>query len=116
DERRRDGHGARLPTQGSHGVVVLGCTVGAGQTMTALLTGEVLASLRDEPVVALDLNSGPGSLADRARSVPSVTGPGRPMPSRLIVITRETGGGPGAGPPDGTGGFGQGPAPCPPAL
>jgi hypothetical protein len=51
-------------------------------------------------VVALDLNPGPGSLAHRARSVPDVTGSGRPMPSRLIVITRETGGGPGAGQPD----------------
>src|SRR5262249_6887878 len=51
---QRDRHRARLPVQGSHRVVVLGCTVGAGQTMTALMTGEVLASLRDEPVVALD--------------------------------------------------------------
>ena len=100
DQLSRDRHRARLPVQGGHRVVVLGCTVGAGQTMTALMTGEVLASLRDEPVVALDLNPGPGSLAHRARSVPDVTGSGRPMPSRLIVITRETGGGPGAGQPD----------------
>ncbi|HEY7012600.1 MAG TPA: conjugal transfer protein [Streptosporangiaceae bacterium] len=107
DQLQRDRHRARLPVQGSHRVVVLGCTVGAGQTTTALLTGEVLASLRDEPVVALDLNPGPGSLAHRARSVPDVTGLGRPMPSRLIVITRETGGGPGAGLPDVTGSFEQ---------
>jgi hypothetical protein len=102
DQLQRDRHRARLPVQGSHRVVVLGCTVGAGQTMTALMTGEVLASLRDEPVAALDLNPGPGSLAHRARSVPAVTGPGRPMPSRLIVITRETAGGPGTDQPDAT--------------
>jgi MinD-like ATPase involved in chromosome partitioning or flagellar assembly len=100
DQLQRDRHRARLPVQGSHRVVVLGCTVGAGQTMTALLTGEVLASLRDEPIAALDLNPGPGSLAHRARAVPAVAGSGRPMPSRLIVITREAAGGPGADQPD----------------
>jgi TcpE family len=91
DQLQRDRHRARLAIPGCHRVVVLGCTVGAGQTMTALLTGEVLASLRNEQLAVLDLNPGPGSLAQQARAVPAVTGSGPPAPSRLEVITREPG-------------------------
>jgi len=47
-------------------VVVLGCTVGAGQTVTALMLADLLAGLRAEPVAALDLNPGPASLAELA--------------------------------------------------
>ena len=90
DQMQRDRARARLPVPGGCRIVVLGCTVGAGQTMTALLTGEVLASLRDDPVAALDLNPGPGSLADRARAVPPLAGSGPPQPSRLEVVTRES--------------------------
>jgi MinD-like ATPase involved in chromosome partitioning or flagellar assembly len=83
--------------------VVLGCTVGAGQTVTTLMTGELLASLRDDQVAVLDLNPGPGSLAERARMVPALTRSRPPAPSRLEVVTRETvtrePGAPGAGPP-----------------
>ena len=66
DFQQRDRARAELPVAGSRRIVVLGCTVGAGQTMTTLMTGEVLASLRDEPVAVLDLNPGRGSLAERA--------------------------------------------------
>ena len=90
DQMQRDRARARLPVPGEHRIVVLGCTVGAGQTMTALLTGELLASLRDDQVAALDLNPGPGSLAERARAVPALTGSRPPAPSRLEVVTRET--------------------------
>jgi hypothetical protein len=90
DPLQRDRARARLAISGPHRVVVLGCTVGAGQTMTALLTGEVLTSLRDEQIAALDLNPGPGSLAERAQAVPALTGSEAPAPSRLEVITRDT--------------------------
>jgi TcpE family len=90
DPMQRDRARARLAVAGRHRIVVLGCTVGAGQTTTALLTGEVLASLRDDEVAALDLNPGPGSLAERARAVPALTRSRRPAPSRLEVVTRET--------------------------
>jgi TcpE family len=89
DPMQRDRARARLPVPGRHRIVVLGCTVGAGQTTTALLTGEVLASLRDDQVAALDLNPGPGSLAERARAVPALTKSRPPAPSRLEVVTRE---------------------------
>lgn len=53
-------------------VVVLGCTVGAGQTVTTLMLADLLAGLRGEPVAALDLNPGPASLTELAR-VPAIT-------------------------------------------
>jgi TcpE family len=91
DQMQRDRARARLPVPGGgHRIAVLGCTVGAGQTMTALMTGELLASLRDDQIAALDLNRGPGSLAERARAVPALTGTRPPAPSRLEVVTRET--------------------------
>jgi hypothetical protein len=101
DQRQRDRARAQLPVARSCRIVVLGCTVGAGQTVTTLMTGEVLANLRTDQVAVLDLNPGRGSLAERARTAPAVTqdsaagrgsGPARgsrPMvPSRLEVITR----------------------------
>jgi hypothetical protein len=89
DQLQRDRARARLAVPGGHRIVVLGCTVGAGQTVTTLLTGEVLASLRDDQVAVLDLNPGPGSLADRARVVPALNPSQPPAPSRLEVVTRE---------------------------
>lgn len=69
DQQERDRSRARLQLDGPRRVVVLGCTVGAGQTMTTLITGRTLASLRDEPVAVLDLNPvGGGSLTERARN------------------------------------------------
>jgi MinD-like ATPase involved in chromosome partitioning or flagellar assembly len=57
---------AVLPLDQPRLTVVLGCTVGAGQTMTALMLADLLASLREEPVAALDLNPGPTSLTELA--------------------------------------------------
>lgn len=70
-------------------MVVLGCTVGAGQTVTTLLTAEMLTSLRDDQVAVLDLNPGEGSLTERARVVPALTGSGSPAPSLAEVVTPE---------------------------
>jgi hypothetical protein len=89
DQLQRDRARARLPIPAGRRVVVLGCTVGAGQSVTTLLTGELLTSLRDDPVAALDLNPGRGSLAERAQAVPALTGSAPPAPSRLEVVTRE---------------------------
>src|ERR1019366_1919512 len=101
DRQQRDRARARLAVAGSRRIVVLGCTVGAGQTMTTLMTGEMLARLRADPVAVLDLNPGAWSLAERARTVPALDQnrpprtpdsghsgqAGRPAPSRLDVIT-----------------------------
>jgi MinD-like ATPase involved in chromosome partitioning or flagellar assembly len=93
DQLQRDRARARVPLPAGRRVVVLGCTVGAGQTVTALMAGELLASLRDEQVAVLDLNPGDGCLAQRAQAVPSLTGSAPPAPSRLEVVTRENPGG-----------------------
>ena len=76
DQVQRDQARARLPLAGPSRVVVLGCTAGAGQTVTTLLTGQLLASLRGEPVAVLDLSSGEDSLTDLARQIPRLL-PGR---------------------------------------
>ena len=100
DFAQRDRARALLQVAGSRRIVVLGCTVGAGQTMTTLMTGEILARIRDEPVAVLDLNSGSGSLAQRAGAMPAVAiGPppngsgqasrAQPHPSQLAVIGSE---------------------------
>ena len=62
DPRTRAKERAALPLDGPRLVVVLGCTVGAGQTVTTLMLADLLASLRGEPIAALDLNPGPASL------------------------------------------------------
>lgn len=76
DQVQRDQARARLALPGPARIVVLGCTAGAGQTVTTLLTGQLLASLRGEPVAVLDLSSGAGSLTEQARAIPVL------MPSR----------------------------------
>jgi len=63
---------AVLPLDRPRLVVILGCTVGAGQTVTALMLADLLAGLRAESVAALDLNPGPASLTEQAR-VPAIT-------------------------------------------
>jgi hypothetical protein len=70
DQVQRDQARVRLPLPGPARVVVLGCTAGAGQTVVTLLTGQLLASLRGEPVAVLDLGEGQDSLTERARSIP----------------------------------------------
>ncbi|HEX9063779.1 MAG TPA: TcpE family conjugal transfer membrane protein [Streptosporangiaceae bacterium] len=86
DLLQRDRSRAQLPIGGPARVVVLGCTVGAGQTMTALLTGDVLASLRADRVAVLDLNPGSGSLAKRAEARPALGQAALLGSSRLAVI------------------------------
>ena len=86
DLLHRDRSRAQQPIGGPARVVVLGCTVGAGQTMTALLTGDVLASLRSDRIAVLDLNPGPGSLARRAEARPALGQAALLTPSRLAVI------------------------------
>jgi len=71
DQETLDRDRARLPLTGSRRIVVLGCTRGAGQTVTALMTGHILAAARGVPVAALDLNPGATSLA--ARRSPTVS-------------------------------------------
>ena len=53
-------------------MAVVGCTVGAGQSVTTLMIADLLASLRGEAVAALDLNPGPASLAELAAPRPTL--------------------------------------------
>ena len=76
DMERRDRARVLLSIHGPRLIVVLGCTVGAGQTVTTLMLADVLASLRGEPVAALDLNPGQTSLTDMARTSPAGTARG----------------------------------------
>lgn len=80
DQVQRDQARARLPLAVPARIIVLGCTSGAGQTVITLLTGQLLASLRREPVAVLDLGAGPGSLTERAREIPRLLPPGRGGP------------------------------------
>ena len=100
DQVQRDRARAQLALAGPARIVVLGCTAGAGQTVTTLLTGHVLASLRGEAVAVLDLSGGPGSLTEQAREIPRLL-PGRrdaargeePAPKRergLQVVTADS--------------------------
>jgi len=77
DHAQRDQARTRLPLAGSARIVVLGTTTGAGQTVTTLLTGQLLASLRGEAVAVVDFGGRPGSVTELARQVP------RLLPSRL---------------------------------
>ena len=72
DQEALDRDRARMPLAGPRRIVVLGCTRGAGQTVTALMTGHILATVRGVPVAALDLNPGPTSLAARRSPAASV--------------------------------------------
>ncbi len=98
DYVQRDQARVRLPLPGPVRIVVLGSTAGAGQTVTALLTGQLLASLRGEAVAVLDLSSGPSSVTELARQIPRLL-PGRQSAAArdraLQVVTAEhTGSGP----------------------
>jgi MinD-like ATPase involved in chromosome partitioning or flagellar assembly len=97
DQETLDRDRARLPLAGPRRIAVLGCTRGAGQTVTALMTGHILAAVRGAPVAALDLNPGATSLAARRAPVASVkallTGQ---EPGRQADAGRQVGGGSGA--------------------
>jgi TcpE family len=86
DLLQRDRTRARRPIGAPARIVVLGCTVGAGQTTTALLTGDMLASLRSDRVAVLDLNPGQASLIRRAEARPALGAAALLTPSRLAVI------------------------------
>ena len=58
DQEVQDRHRARLPISEPRRVLVLGCTSGAGQSVTTLMTASMLASLREHPVAAVDLHDG----------------------------------------------------------
>jgi MinD-like ATPase involved in chromosome partitioning or flagellar assembly len=85
DMERRDRARVLLPIHGPRLIVVLGCTVGAGQSVTTLMLADVLAALRGEPVAALDLNPGQTSLAGLARTSPAATARGLLGGSASIV-------------------------------
>ncbi|GAA1453516.1 TcpE family conjugal transfer membrane protein [Nocardiopsis tropica] len=55
----------RTPLEGPRSLVVLGCTGGAGQTVTTLMIGHTLAAHRDDLVVVVDVNPGPNGLSRR---------------------------------------------------
>jgi MinD-like ATPase involved in chromosome partitioning or flagellar assembly len=85
DMERRDRDRVLLPIHGPRLIVVLGCTVGAGQSVTTLMLADVLATLRGEPVAALDLNPGQTSLAGLALTSPAATARGLLAGSAPIV-------------------------------
>jgi MinD-like ATPase involved in chromosome partitioning or flagellar assembly len=58
DQEALDRNRARLEVPEPRRILVLGCTGGAGQTVTALMTGYMLASLREHPVAVVDLHDG----------------------------------------------------------
>jgi MinD-like ATPase involved in chromosome partitioning or flagellar assembly len=72
DQLQRDQARARMPLPGPARIVILGCTAGAGQTTTTLLTGQLLAALRGQAIAVLDIGSGSGSgsLTEQARQIP----------------------------------------------
>jgi len=86
DLLQRDRARVQLPIDFSARIVALGCTVGAGQTMTALMVGEVLAGMRSDRVAVLDLNPGSGSVTRRAESRPALSQAALATSSRLTVI------------------------------
>ncbi len=92
DPVQRDQARARLPLPGPARIVVLGCTAGAGQTLTTLLTGQLLASLRGEAVAVLDLRPGPSSLTERARAIPRLLPSLRPAPDAGDIPAPDSGG------------------------
>jgi conjugation transfer TcpE-like protein len=89
DHVQRDRARVTLALPGPARTVVLGCTAGAGQTITTLLSGQLLASLRGEAVAVVDLSRGPTSLTEQARFVPAL------MSSRRVGADSGTVGRPG---------------------
>jgi MinD-like ATPase involved in chromosome partitioning or flagellar assembly len=101
DQETLDRERARLPLAGPRRIAVLGCTRGAGQTVTTLMTGHILAAARGDRVAALDLNPGGTSLA--ARNAPAIS-------LAALLAGREPAPRPDAGSGEGPGaGHGEGP-------
>jgi MinD-like ATPase involved in chromosome partitioning or flagellar assembly len=83
DRQVLDRDRARMPLPGPRRIAVLGCTSGAGQSVTTLMTGHTLAAAREVSVAVLDLNPGETSIAariDPATSVPVLLADGGPGP------------------------------------
>lgn len=79
DQETLDRDRARLELSGPKRILFLGCTSGAGQTVTALMTGYILASLREHPVAAVDLHDGAlGRHMHPAADVAGLLGGGTP--------------------------------------
>jgi MinD-like ATPase involved in chromosome partitioning or flagellar assembly len=103
DPETLDRDRARQPLAGPGRIAILGCTRGAGQTVTTLMTGHILAVVREAAVAALDLNPGATSLAARRGPVASVQAllagqppglpSGRGAEARLDVIAGQPGNG-----------------------
>jgi hypothetical protein len=72
DQVQRDRVRVTLALNGPARTIVLGCTAGAGQTITTLFTGQLLASMRGEAVAVVDLSKGPTSLTEQARFIPAL--------------------------------------------
>jgi len=91
DQEALDRARARLPLRSPRRVLMLGATSGAGQSVTTLMTGHMLASLRDEPVAAVDLYDGTlarysepaGWLEDLLRGTPPRGGATKARPDGL---------------------------------
>jgi MinD-like ATPase involved in chromosome partitioning or flagellar assembly len=69
--KHRDGdyeERVRTSFAGARRVIVLGCTGGAGQTVTGLMLGHTFAQNRGDRIAAVDVNPGPGALARRTRT------------------------------------------------
>ena len=104
DMERRDRARVLLPIHGPRLIVVLGCTVGAGQSVTTLMLADVLANLRGgagrgaRPQPGADLPQRPGPYlpgGHRARPAGRVrahragpAGPGAPGPHRARLRSR----------------------------
>jgi hypothetical protein len=99
DQEALDRARARLPLNAPKRVLMLGCTSGAGQTVTALMTGYIIASLREQPVAAVDLHDGSlarysapaGWLEDILRGkAPEQGASARPRPDGLNPARRDS--------------------------
>jgi hypothetical protein len=58
DQEAMDRNRARVALAEPKRILVLGCTSGAGQSVTTLMAASMLASLREHPVAAVDLHDG----------------------------------------------------------
>ena len=106
DQETLDRDRARQALAGPRRIAILGCTRGAGQTVTTLMIGHILAVVRDTAVAALDLNPGATSLAVRRGPATSLQALlagqppglafGRGSGARLDVIADQPGTGNGA--------------------
>jgi hypothetical protein len=83
DQENVDKERAKLALAGPRWIVVLGCHSAAGQTLTSLMTGRVLVSLRHHPVAALT-----GDIATPVKAAALLAGQ-RPRPKGLDAIAED---------------------------